>query len=366
MEEQVGNKSNRKRKVLAIVVFSIIAIMALITILLYRQYKKTHITTDDAFIEGDIHIISAKIPGTVKNIYVSDNEFVKKGELLVEVDAVDYEVGVREADSLLDAERADLSEKRTRVDVAKKQLLESSFNVKAAQAELEVQRANLRQADKDVQRAENLYKKDALSKEQHEKTMTRYDVAAAMVKTAEERLKQAEATIEKQKSIVTQAEMEVRSQEALVTHREASLRARELDISYTKITAPAEGYITKKSVQVGNQILPNQQIMAIVPLDNIWVVANYKETQLARVAPGQKVKIKVDTYPGEVFWGKVESIMSGSGAAFSLFPPENATGNYVKVVQRIPVKILLNKESNTEHRLKIGMSVVATILIEDN
>jgi membrane fusion protein (multidrug efflux system) len=130
------------------------------------------------------------------------------------------------------------------------------------------------------------------------------------------------------------------------------------------VYAPADGYITKKSVETGNHIQTGQPVMAIVPLDDIWVVANYKETQLEKVKPGQKVKIKPDSYPGRVFEGRVDSIMAGTGAVFSLFPAENATGNFVKVVQRIPVKIVLDKDTDKEHVLRIGMSVVPTIVIE--
>ena len=133
--------------------------------------------------------------------------------------------------------------------------------------------------------------------------------------------------------------------------------------SYTKIYAPSDGYISKRSVEIGNQIQSGQSLMSVVPLDDLWITANYKETQLERVKPGQKVKIKVDTYPDKAFDGQVNSVMAGTGAVFSLFPPENATGSYVKIVQRIPVKIILDKGTDPAHALRIGMSVVPTILI---
>jgi membrane fusion protein (multidrug efflux system) len=142
------------------------------------------------------------------------------------------------------------------------------------------------------------------------------------------------------------------------------LHAAELNHGYTKIYAPSGGYVTKKSAETGNHVEDGQPLMAVVSLDDIWVTANYKETQLEKVKQGQKVVMKVDTFPGRKFKGKIESIMSGTGAVFSLFPPENATGNYVKVVQRIPVKIVLDKDADREHVLRIGMSVVPTILIE--
>ena len=157
----------------------------------------------------------------------------------------------------------------------------------------------------------------------------------------------------------------MKSQDSAISQKGALLKAVELNKSYTKVLAPSDGYITKKSAETGNQIQAGQPLMAIVALDDLFVTANYKETQLGKVKPGQKVKIKVDTYSGSVFHGEVESIMAGTGVVFSLFPPENATGNYVKVVQRIPVKIILKKDTDSKHVFRMGMSVISTILIEE-
>ena len=146
--------------------------------------------------------------------------------------------------------------------------------------------------------------------------------------------------------------------------KEAKFRSEQLNSEYTKIYAPSDGLVTKKNVEAGNREQVGQPLLAIVALDDIWILANYKETQLEKLRPGQKVEIDVDTYPGETFYGRVDSIMAGTGAAFSLFPPENATGNYVKIVQRIPVKIVLDKKQKSSHALRVGMSVVPTVLID--
>jgi membrane fusion protein (multidrug efflux system) len=156
------------------------------------------------------------------------------------------------------------------------------------------------------------------------------------------------------------------SKEARVAQKRAELEQARLNLSYTRICAPANGYITRKSVEAGNNIQPGQALMALVSLEDAWVTANYKESQLTNVKPGQKVEFTVDTYSGRSFQGKVESIMAGTGAAFSLLPPENATGNYVKVVQRIPVKIVIDKASDPQHLLRVGMSVEPTILTGRN
>jgi membrane fusion protein (multidrug efflux system) len=364
-EDSGGSKNirNKRRKKIALVILVFLILIGAVSIFFYLRYKATHISTDDAFVEGRIHTIASKVPGPVKSISVRDNQFVKIGDLLLEIDPVDYDVKVKEASSKLSAERSKLNEIEAKIETSKKQLSEFQRNIEVERANLELQEANLKQADIDLKRAENLYKKDAIPKERYERTRTDYEVAVARVKAASEQLQHAKIAVETQKAIIKQSEAAKPSQLSIANEREAALRAEELNYGYTKICAPSDGYVTKKSVETGNQIEAGQPLMAIVPLDDIWIIANYKETQLEKVRPGQKVKIKVDTYPGKVFRGKVDSIMAGTGAVFSLFPPENATGSYVKVVQRIPVKILLDEDTDPEHILRIGMSVVPTIIV---
>jgi len=176
----------------------------------------------------------------------------------------------------------------------------------------------------------------------------------------------AEASVKAEEAMVDQLKASMEGQKQKVAQKQADLDLAELKLSYTQIYAPVDGYVTRKSIEVGNTVSAGQPLMAIVPLgmQDIYIVANYKETQLQRIRPGQKVKIAVDAYPGKVFWGKVDSIMAGTGSAFSLFPPENATGNYVKIVQRVPVKIVLDKGTDTEHLLRIGLSVSPVVLAE--
>jgi membrane fusion protein (multidrug efflux system) len=353
-----------KNKKVVFVLFPIIIIIGAVALYFYRGYKATHILTDDAFVDGRIHLIASKVPGTIKVIHVKDNQFVKRNDLLLEIDARDYEVRVKEAQAGLETERAKLSEIRDRVDTVKKQLSEVIASLEAARANLELQEANFRQAEIDFKRADFLLQKEVIPREQFDKAKTNYDVGVAQVKAAKERIKQLEASLETQKAVIKQTETSLIPQHAQIQQKEAILKGAELNKSYTKIYAPSDGYIAKRTVEIGNQIQPGQSLMAVVPLDDIWIIANYKETQLERVKPGQKVKIKVDTYHSKVFYGKVDSIMAGTGVVFSLFPPENATGNYVKVVQRIPVKIILDKGTDPAHILRIGMSVVPTIFVE--
>lgn len=357
-------KNNQGRKIIAAMVFLFLAVIGGITVYFYLRYKNTHITTDDAFIEGHIHTVASKVPGTVKAVNVKSNQFVKKGEVLVELDTADYDVKVSEASSALNAEKGKIAEIDTKIEVARRQLAEAMAKADAIKAIRELQEANLEQAQKDRERAENLYKKDAFSRERYEKAETGYKVALAQVKAAAEGLKNMLAGVEAQKAVVRQAESARATQAATVKQREATVDAAKLNYGYTKIFAQAEGYVTKKNVEVGNQLQPGQPVMAIVSLEDIHVIANYKETQLEKVRAGQRVEIKVDTYPGKPFRGTVDSIMTGTGAAFSLFPPENATGNFVKVVQRIPVKIVLEQNTDPQHMMRLGMSVEPTIIIE--
>jgi membrane fusion protein (multidrug efflux system) len=334
-----------------------------VTLFFYLHYKKTHISTDDAFVDGNIHSVASKVPGTVMVIHVKDNQFVRKDEILLEIDPADYNVKLLEAQAGLEAEKTRLSEIQATIETARKRLGEVNASLEAARATLELQEANSRLAQIELKRAESLIQKKVLPKEQYDRAKTAYDVAAAQVKTARENIKQLEASLGTQQGVVKQTESSLPPQRARIKQKEAVLKGAELNKGYTRIYAPSDGYISKKTVQLGNQVRAGQPLMAVVPLDDIWITANYKETQLEKVKPGQKVQIEVDTYPGEQFNGRVESIMAGTGAVFSIFPPENATGNYVKVVQRIPVKILLDKGSDPEYVLRIGMSVVPTILV---
>jgi membrane fusion protein (multidrug efflux system) len=364
MEETKEVAGNGSKKKIALSIFALIVIAGLTALFFYTRYIKTHISTDDAFIDGDIYTIAPKVSGTVKNVFVSSNQLVKRGDILVELDEADYEVKVSEAASALEAEKAKTTEIESRIVAARKLLAETVARVEAVKALNELQSAKLEQAEKDRDRAENLYKKQAISKEKYERALTAYKVALAQVRASTEDMKAVTLAVETQKAAVKQAEASKISQMSVIKQKEAVLETAQLNSGYTKINSPAEGHVTKKSVEVGNQIKAGQPIMAVVSLDDVYVTANYKETELERVKPGQKVEIEVDTYPGKKFTGKVESIMAGTGSAFSLFPPENATGNYVKVVQRVPVKILLDKDTDREHVLRVGMSVVPTILVE--
>ncbi len=366
MAEKEGVLNQKKKKLAAFILFPIIIILGGVALYLYLEYKKTHISTDDAFVDGRVHVIASKVPGTVKRLYINDNQRVKMNDPLLEIDPIDYDVKVKEAQADLESQKKTLSTIRDRVDTVKKQLEEVGASVEAARANLELQKANLELAKIDLQRSTSLLKHEAIPRQQYDNSKNRYEVALAQVKAGEAQVIQIEASLVTQGALIKQTESQIPPQEALINQKEATLQGAKLNRGYTRLCAPAEGYITRRTVEIGNQIQASQPLMAVVPLiqKDIWITANYKETRLERVKPGQRVKMKVDTYPGKVFYGTVDSIMSGTGAVFSLFPPENATGNFVKIVQRIPVKIVLDQGADPGHLLRIGMSVQPTILVQ--
>jgi len=365
MEETNGTKSSVRKKRTALMVVAAVVAIGIIAAFFYIRYKETHISTDDAFIDGSVYTVSSKISGTIYKVYVGDNQPVKKDDPLVEIDPADYAAKADEALSALNAEKAKISQIESNINVSIKRLSELKASVKTAQAHLELQNANLAQAAADARRAETLFAQNAISRERNEKMQTEYKVAQAQVAAAEENIRQAKSTVETQDAVIQEAKTLKEVQLSIIKKREARLKTAQLNLGYSRIVSPMDGFITKKSAEIGNQVKSGQPLMAVVSLDDVYVTANYKETELENVRPGQKVEITVDTYPGKTFYGRVQSIMAGTGAAFSLFPPENATGNYVKVVQRIPVKIVLDKDQDREHVLRIGMSVVPTIIAKN-
>jgi membrane fusion protein (multidrug efflux system) len=334
LEKKSGYKKNRGIIILCI-------FMALGGWLGLRLFitSKTHIETDNAFIEARIVPVSSKVSGTVTRVLVTDNQFVKQGDLLVEIDPRDYQVRMAKA--------------AAGVGVAENETGGEYVKVEAARAAQQSARARHDQALQDQERGEKLFVRDVIAKEQLDRLRTARRVTESQLKESDENLKRAQA----------EAGLGGTSGgKAKVLERKAYLNEAELQLSYTKIYAARDGYITRKSVEPGANIQAGQALMALVPLQDAWITANLKERQITHIQPGQKVEFRVDAYPGRTFNGKVDSIMAGTGAAFSLLPPENATGNYVKVVQRIPVKIAIDNSSDPGHLLRVGMSVVPTIL----
>jgi membrane fusion protein (multidrug efflux system) len=328
----------KKRNRIALIILILLAIIAAIVVYYFWHRSQIYISTDDAYVHGHIHTISTRIPGTIAAVYVVDNQMVNEGDILVKLDPATYEAAVKNAAAAL--------------DLAKNQVAEMQADVKLKAAEVESSKANLHLADVELKRVETLTKSKVDTQQQLDQAKAAYDVAAAHLQSAKEDMKKSEALL----GVIPKSGIH-----PLVAQAQAGLEQARLNLEYTEVRSPVKGHVTEKSAETGNRMQPGQPLMSIVPLPKVWIVANYKETQLERVRVGQPVSIEVDTYPGMQLKGRVQSIMAGTGAVFSLFPPENATGNFVKVVQRIPVKIVLEEEPAQPDILRVGMSVQPTI-----
>lgn len=392
-DETAGkNPDNRKKKKTALMIFGAVVVIGLIVIFFYIGYSKTHISTDDAFVEGTVHTISPKVSGNIIKIYVNDNQAVKEGELLAEIDPASYTQMSKEAEASKETEERRTAEINAGINAQEKRVAAAEATLKRAQAQREelaaavkTRKADLASkkslldlADIELKRNEELFKKEFIPANRYDRAKTERDTAMYAENAAEESLRQAEAALKTQDSVIAEAKAllgssrsildqsraALKTQKGLIKTRSAQSELASLNLSYTKVYSPAEGYVTRKSVEEGNFVQAGTPVMAVVELKGVYIVANYKETEIHGIKAGQEAEIKIDTYPGKKFKGHVDSIMAGTGSAFSLFPPENATGNFVKVVQRVPVKIIIDEGVDKEHPLRVGMSAEPTILVK--
>ena len=366
---------------------------------LYRHYTSWE-STDDAQIDGYIYPVSSRVSGYVTRVMADDNQYIEAGTVLVRLDPKDYEVAAANADATLANDQASAAALLTNVpltsvntssqlasaladvDNAKAGLVAAQRVFDAAQAALRQAEANDMKAQDDVNRYKPLAAKDEIPQQRYTQAVETQKATAAAVEAARASAAAAEQAVAQARARLVQAQAQLeyartRPQQISVQRSRAQAAEAEsqrataiyeqaqLNLQYTTIVAPVSGIVGQRSVQPGQYISPGQQLMTVVPLDsqNIWVTANFKETQLKYMRPGQPVTISVDTY-GRTYDGHVLNIAGASGARFSLLPPENATGNYVKVVQRIPVKVVFEKGQDPEHLLRPGMSVEPNVRVK--
>ena len=292
--------------------------------------------------------IAAQVPGRVAQLFVEDNQEVKKGDLLLQIDPRDYEARLAQAQANLTAAQSQLEQAKSQFSAAQAAAQEARAGLVAVEAQASYTKTNLARL--------TTIGVSGVSQDQIDAAETQVRATSADVLVARSKISAADAQ-------VTLAQANIATAEANIGQGEAAARQAELNLSYTRVTAPDAGRVTRRVVEQGNYIQPGQSLLAIVP-KNIWVVANFKETQLTHMRPGQPVAVEVDAYPQFKFKGHVDSIQNGAGARFSLFPPENATGNYIKVVQRVPVKIVLDDTPESEQALGPGMSVVPKVRVK--
>lgn len=395
-----GRRPRQRRKLLVrlLLVAVILTIIIVGSVRLYRLYAPWE-STDDAQIDGYIYPVNSRVPGTVVRVTVDDNQYVEAGTVLVQLDPKDYQVAVANAKAVLANDEANaaalstnvpltsvntstqLSSAQADIDNGKAAILAAQRAFDAAQASLRQAEANDLKAQDDVNRYKPLAEKDEIPQQRYTQAVNTQKATAAAVEAARSSASAAEQTIAQAQARLEQLAAQLRYAEtapeqisvqrsraqaaAAETQRAlAVLDQAKLNLQYATIVAPVSGIVGQRSVQPGQNVSPGQQLMTIVPLDgqNIWVTANFKETQLMSMRPGQPVKISVDAY-GRIYDGHILSLAGASGARYSLLPPENATGNYVKVVQRLPVKIVFETDQDPEHLLRPGMSVVPNVKV---
>ena len=335
--ELPSSSKRNKTIVILLVGLGIGGILAAVLGYRYWQYASSHETTDNATVAGSIHQVSSKIEGTVSNVLVSDNQVVAPGQLLVQLDRRDYENKVHKA-------QADYN----RYETLYKQGAIARQQLDTAQAAYTVAEAQKQSALQGVQQA------------QAKLAQAQEGITSAQAKLAASRGGLQQATASGQQTVVNQSQYE--AAQGAIAEAEVSLKAAQLQLSYINITAPSNGRIGKKNVEVGNRVQVGAPLMAIVDT-NYWVIANFKETQLNSIKSGQPVEIKFDAFRGRVFSGHVDSISPASGSQFTLLPPDNATGNFTKIVQRIPVKISLDAESLKGYESQITPSLSAEVTV---
>jgi membrane fusion protein (multidrug efflux system) len=389
-------RSNRR-----FIVIGVVLLLVLGAVFFYWRSTFTE-DTDDAQVDGNLYQVSSRIAGHVVKVYVEDNQQVQQGQLLVEIDPTDYQVALQQAEADLASAQAQAAQASTNVPITRTSVgtavttsasdvnalrdtvAQAQKQVQAAAAKVDQAKANAQRAQDDVDRYTPLVQKDVISKQQ-------YDAALAAAAAQKAAVAEAEANVLGQQSAVSSAQArlaqaQAQSQQSVqnapgqirveqsraaaaraqVRQAEARVQQAKLNLSYTKIVAPTAGIVNKKNVQVGSNLAAGQDLMTIIPLTDLWVTANFKETQLAHMRPCQPVKLKVDAYGGREFSGRVTQIGGATGSMLSLFPPENATGNYVKVVQRIPVRIDFTnlQQEDKDLVLRPGLSVTPEIQVK--
>ena len=337
------------------------------------KHAATHVSTDNAYVQADMAQITPRVHGTVIDVLIHENWWVKPGQVLVRLDTRDYEVRLNEAKAALTRARESVDQLFAAVAVADERRRATQAQIQTAQAEVAVAQAEFHQAELDFHRAQQLAEEQIIPAQRFDQAKTQYDAARSRLHAKQQQLEEAKQNETTRKRETDQARAALgntvtdeRSEHSLVKQAEAAVHEAELNLSYCTLVAPMEGMVSRKAIEVGQRVQPGQALMALLPLHKVYIEANYKETQLTHVRVGQPVEIRADVYPDHVYRGTVESLSGGTGAAFSLLPPENATGNWVKVVQRLPVKITLTEPLPPDLPLRVGLSVEASIDISNH
>ncbi|EHH67513.1 HlyD family secretion protein [Gluconobacter morbifer] len=351
--KQEGGKKKKNPLVRVLVILFIV--LAVIATGIYWYLTRNDIDTDDAYTDGRKISMAPHVSGYVTQLLVNDNQFVRAGQLLVKIDDRDYRASLQKAVGQLEEAEANLRASNARYEVAK---LEFPAILTQAQGNLASAKAQLTKSLADYKR-QSTVSRQATSQQDIDYAKAALDQARAQVLSAQGRLQQATPVIPN----ISTSQETITQEQALLKTAQANLALAQLNLGWTEVRAPHDGWISQRNVEQGNYVQQGQQIFTLVQPE-IWVTANYKETQITRMRPGQSVDLSVDAYPALKLHGHVDSIQLGSGEQFSAFPAENATGNFVKIVQRVPVKILIDSGLDPKLPLAIGLSVVPTVYVQ--
>jgi membrane fusion protein, multidrug efflux system len=353
-------------RLFARILFAFLFAIGVLAGLTYFVNSEAYQSTDDAFIDGHIIMVSSKVAGRVQAVHIDDNQTLSKGDLVVELDSRDFDATARQKSAALDSTQAQAA-------AAQAGLNEAITHVNTLEATMESDRATAaanaaqnEKAQSDLKRFEELYRTKVASAQDLDQFRAAAKSAQATYEAAAKKVASDQAQVDEARARVDAVGALVKSVNAQIHESDANLATAKLNQSYTEIRAPESGWVTQKAVEPGAYIQVGQSLFALVPRE-VWVTANFKEDQIARMRPGQEVEIAVDALHGKKFRGHVDSIQAGSGARFSLLPPQNATGNYVKVVQRVPVKIVFDQSVNGESTIPLGPgeSIVPTVKVSD-
>ncbi len=320
----------------------------------------THESTDDAFIAGHVVSIAPKISGQVAAVPVLDNQLVNSNDLLVAIDPVDYAVAVAQKEAAAEAQAASCQTMLAAWELMQAKVTTAEADVRKAEADAQSAASTSNKTAADFERAQDLLKQNTVSRQEFDAAQAANTKAQADLKSALENVLATKSKVEEASRTLAAAWAQVATVQAQWREAQTNIAAARINLSYTRLFAPAAGRVTRKAVEPGDYVQAGQQLLSLVPLD-VWVVANFKESQLEKMAPGQPVIVAIDALGGREFRAHVDSVQAGSGAQFSLLPPENATGNFVKVIQRVPVKIIFDEPLPADHVIGPGLSVTPDV-----
>ena len=365
-DDKDGKDGKKKTKIspLAIIIIVVVLILLVIAGLLWWQHAKTHVSTDDAYTTGRVHQMSPRVQGQVIELWVEDNQRVKEGDLLIKLDPRDYEVSLERADAALQQAQAQVLQAQAAIVQAKANVQQADAGVAQSRAQETQAGASYEVAGINYGRASSLYGKDlrAVSKADVDTGKSNLDSAKGAFNAATASVQSAEANAAAARAMADSRAAELTVAQAQVATAQAGVDDAKLQLSYCWVLAPCDGRVARRTVEVGQRLSAGQAILAITE-SNVWVLANLKETQLENVRVGMRCTLPVDAFPNHTFMGYVDSVQNGSGATYSLLPPDNATGNFTKIVQRVPVKLTFDADSmkGYEDLVVPGLSVVPVI-----